>query len=206
MGQRSLFVARYEATTHAEGKATHSHRRIAKHLHWNWGPHMILRAAQVVRHLRAVDDSGITFAYYAHEQAAALTTTFLVNQTTGVAMGFDSRHDESRANLDDHDNNNGAFLVDIDHEGCWTIGFLVGPEDGGDLATVASIDDYHEASRTQLALAYARKEDGHVFADAVEAALEIVRDAERDGHAMTQATANAMRRGASTSARQGVLI
>ncbi|MGP9725403.1 hypothetical protein ACT3SZ_15440 [Corynebacterium sp. AOP40-9SA-29] len=190
MGQRSLLVIGYQTYTQIGvqgGEETDQHR-IARHLHWNWGPHMILRAAQVAE-LMNTTGADEYYKFHASDHALGAAVTFCVNQTTGVTQGLGRYDDESAHSIAEHDNNNGACLLDISPDGEWTLGFLIGAENGGDLATVATAQDYLNASIGSSPKNL--RAQGHAaFADKVEHALTVLSEFERGGHAMNQATAD----------------
>lgn len=186
MGQRSLLVIRY--ATENNGQTTY--HRIARHLHWNWGQFMIHRAAQVA----ALMNVAATDRYYHHDargHAQGAAVTFCVNQVTGNVQGLNANDDESRYSIADHDNNNGVFLLDIDTHGQWSFGFLVGRENGGDLATIATAAEYLNASGDSVDNIRRNVDDER--ADQLAFALAKLMEFERSGHAMNQATADLLK-------------
>lgn len=189
MGQRSLLVIRY-ATENRSGGNTVNHR-IARHFQWNWGHFMILRAAQTARLMDTMQSK--YYSFNGADNALGAAATFCVNQTTGDVQGLGAWADESAQSIEDHDNNNGAFLLDIDVDGSWTFGFLIGHEDDGDLKTVTTASEYLRASRSVLDI---NADENDIAEDDVEqmrvlkSALAALIEFEGDGHAMTQQTAD----------------
>lgn len=195
MGQRSQLVIRYIATTgYGETQQHQTHRR-ATHFQWNWGPYMILRAAQAVNFAR-------TFAwnrhYYleAHNNVNGLHATFSVNQTTGDVQGLHPDYDVSEESIDEFDNDNGCFLMDVAADGEFTFGFLT----ARDLHTVVTAEDYFTDGGRNLE----DYSDDPAFHQAVRDALDTLTAAEGEGLGMDQATVDALRpasRNARTLAR-----
>ena len=170
MGQRSQIIVRYN-----DGKGTSG--RVASHLQWNYGEYMAQRASQVVAFLnRAFGDK------YGHsrikELAAGSLMRFYIDDLTADAQGFARYNDVSKYVAKDMENNNGWFLLDVTTEE-WSCGFIIGNEDGGDCETVVGIEDYLKASL--------RCHNLHdVVQDEVVPALDILIDAEKNGHLMSQ--------------------
>jgi hypothetical protein len=186
MGQRSLLVIRY--ATECNGQTTY--HRIARHLHWNWGQFMIHRAAQVAD-LMSITDADNYYWHDAERHAKGAAIVFCVNRTTGNVQGINASDDESGYSIEQHDNNNGAFLLDIDTHGQWSFGFLIGRENRGDLATIATAAEYLNASGDSVD--NVRRNAGDERADVLALALAQLQEFERGGHAMNQATADLLK-------------
>lgn len=205
MGQRSLLVIGYQTYSHngfKEADETTRHR-IARHFQWNWGAFMIRRATQVASLMNATG----TDKYYrmdAKNHALGAAVTFCVNQETGNVQGLSSVEDEAMHRIADHDNNNGAFLLDIDADGGWTFGFLIGPENGGDLKTIATTAEYLNASGDSVA--HFRAHECHERADSLAHSLAVLQEFERGGHAMNQATADRLAQPISSRKKAEALI
>lgn len=174
MGRRSQIIVRYN-----DGKGTSG--RVASHLQWNYGEYMAQRASQVITFLnRAFGDK------YGHsrieELAAGSLMRFYIDDLTADAQGFEQYNDVSKHVAKDMDNNNGWFLLDVTTEE-WAFGFIIGHEDGGDCETVVGSEGYLKASL--------RSHDLHnVIHDEFIPALNILVDAEKEGHLMSQEVAH----------------
>lgn len=210
MGQRSLLVIGYQTYNQIGGHAGHrsngetTPHRIARHFQWNWGPHMILRAAQTAELLNTIGADKY-YKFDADDHALGAAVTFCVNRTTGNTQGLGRYDDESAHSIDQHDNNNGACLVDIGPDGEWTIGFLIGRENGGNLSTVVTAQDYLNAS-VGSSPKFLRTQGHEEFADKVEDALNVLAEFERGGHAMNQATADRLAKPVDRDATATALI
>lgn len=185
MGQRTqLFVT--AETDPAEFGGARRHR-IGRHHHWRYGPDMVICAAQVVEHLEAVTAG----RYYrpTAEEAEGVAAIYGVNRATAEASGLSIYDDVSTATAAECDNNNGDFLVSLTPEG-YTIGFLIGPSEGGDLATVTGVDGLMEAFGTCWSpMPYDMDRQDQEWAVTVSKAAETLRAAEAAGHLMDQDTA-----------------
>ena len=174
MGQRSQIIVRYNDGNGNSG-------RVASHLPWNYGEYMTQRASQVITFLhRAFGD------HYGHshieELAAGSLMRFYIDDLTSNVQGFAPYDDVSHHGAKDMDNNNGWFLLDVTTEE-WSFGFIIGNEDGGDCETVVGIEDYLKANL--------RCRNLHdVVHDEVIPALDILIDAEKNGHLMSQNVAH----------------
>lgn len=179
MGQRSHLVLGYQTGSRHQGDIENN--RISRYFSWNWGHFMIQRAAQAAR-FAAVGEGDKYYDYKATSSALGLTAMFCVNQVTGDVQGMGKHDDESAYAIADTDNNNGAFLMDVDLDGNWTFGFLVGSEDGGDLKTVVSAADYI----ANFSVDHLDEEERELH----DKALAELTEYEANGHAMTQETAD----------------
>ena len=203
MGQRSLLVIGYKTYEGRKDPENVTNHRIARHFQWNYGHFMILRAAQVAE-LMATTQADRYYWMDAPSHATGATVTFCVNRTTGNVQGFHRMADESAQPIANHDNNNGAFLLDIGPEGEWSFGFLIGHEDGGDLETIATASEYLIAARDTPE--WLRSQGENDRADAVERALTTLQEFERGGHAMNQATADRLALPVASDGKQSALI
>ena len=183
MGQRSQIIIRHTRTNSFSGETTVT--RIARHLQWNWGIHMIQRAAQVVQQMQTQDRTGAA-RHYEAGQLQGILATFCVNRVTGTAMGLHETDDASEYDVSGFDNNNGLFLLDIDGSGNWSFALVVGTEDGGDCRTVTTAYDYFEHSRTNLNELLREEPD---YLAELAHSMRTLTEAEQDHH-MTQETAN----------------
>lgn len=183
MGQRSQIIIRRARTFSADGQTRYA--RIARHLHWNWGIHMIQRAAQVVQLMQTQDGTGIN-SLHKPGMLQGILATFCVNRVTGTAMGLHEDEDVAAYDVSGFDNNNGLFLLDIDADGNWSFALVVGTEDGGDCRTVTTAYDYFEHSRTNLNELLREAPD---YLAELAHSMRILTEAEQDHH-MTQETAN----------------
>lgn len=185
MGQRTqLFVT--AETDPAEFGGARRHR-IGRHHHWRYGPNMVICAAQVVEHLEAVTAG----RYYrpTAEEAEGVAAIYGVNRATAEASGLSLYDDVSTATAAECDNNNGDFLVNLTPEG-YSIGFLIGSGNGGDLATVTGVDGLMAAFGTCWSpMPYDMEREDREWAVTVSKAVETLRAAEAAGHLMDQATA-----------------
>lgn len=192
MGQRSQLVIRYQVTD-PDNPGEIITRRIARYFHWNYGHFMAQRAAQAVKLLNVWDsqygERREHFRYYAEQSIQGLAATFSVNQLSGDVQGLDKHDDMSRFDIAHMDNNNGVFLVDVDIEGNWTSGFLIGTEDDGDMATVSTAREYLVASGF---LGEGQKYLTATDNEAMFLNLDILTTAEKAGHLMDQETADAL--------------
>lgn len=182
MGQRSQMFVQVQPSKHASSQ---SPRRAGRHYQWVWGPHMIVRAAQVVRLLEGATASKALRYWSCDEAIFGILSTYSVNQLTGSVQGLHPYDDVSAMRLDECDNNNGAFLVHVDpkNEG-YSFAFLVGPEDGGDLTTVTGVEGLMAAFT-----GYPWLKD-RAECEELEDAYQTLRATEDDGHLMDQATAD----------------
>lgn len=203
MGQRSLLVIGYQTYDGRKDPDLISHHRIARHFQWNWGQFMILRAAQVAE-LMSTTDHDRHYWMDADNHAAGAAVTFCVDRTTGNAQGFHRMDDESANSIAEHDNNNGAFLLDIGPDGEWSFGFLIGHEDDGDLKSIATASEYLEAAWETPA--WLRVRDQEERADEVEHALTTLQEFERDGHAMNQANADRLAQPINTGGKRTAVL
>ncbi len=186
MGQCSqLFVTAETAATEFGGARRH---RIGRHHQWRWGPHMLICAAQVVDYL----NTAVADEYYrpTSEVAEGVAAIYGVHRVTGEVSGLSLYDDVSTASADECDNNNGAFLVNLTPEG-YTIGFLVGEENDGDLTTITDVDGLMAAfgidwSRVSQGLTH----DAREWAQTVAAAVATLRLADAMGFGMSQDTAD----------------
>lgn len=185
MGQRTqLFVTAETDPTEFGGARRH---RIGRHHQWRYGPNMVICAAQVVEHLEAV-----TAGHYyrpTSEEAEGVAAIYGVNRATAEASGLSLYDDVSTATAGECDNNNGDFLVNLTPEG-YTIGFLIGSENGGDLATVTGVDGLMAAfGACWSPMPYDVEREDREWAVTVSKAVETLRAAEAAGHLMGQDTA-----------------
>lgn len=94
MGQRSQMFVQVQPSKHASSQ---SPRREGRHYHWVWGPHMIIRAAQVVRLLETATETKAIRYWSAAEATAGIIATYSVNQATGEVQGLSPYDDVSGA-------------------------------------------------------------------------------------------------------------
>lgn len=175
MGQRSHLVLGYQTGSRHQGDIENN--RISRYFSWNWGHFMIQRAAQAVR-FAAVGEGDDHYPYHAGTAALGLTAMFCVNQVTGDVQGMGKHDDESSYAIADTDNNDGAFLMDVDLDGNWTFGFLA----GGRLDTVISAAEY----MADYSVDHLDEEERELH----DKALAELTEYESNGHAMTQETAD----------------
>ena len=134
MGQSTqLFVTAETDPTAFGGARRH---RIGRHHHWRYGPNMVICAAQVVEHLNTVGTG--TRYLSTSETAEGVAAIYGVNRATGETSGLSIYDDVSTATAAECANNNGAFLVNLTPDG-YSIGFLIGSEQDGDLTTVTGV-------------------------------------------------------------------
>lgn len=185
MGQRTqLFVTAETDPTAFGGARRH---RIGRHHHWRYGPDMVICAAQVVEHLNTVGTG--TRYLSTSETAEGVAAIYGVNRTTGETSGLSIYDDVSTATAAECDNNNGAFLVNLTPDG-YSIGFLIGSEQDGDLATVTDVDGLMEAfGACWSPMPYDMERQEREWAVTVSQAVETLRAAETAGHLMDQDTA-----------------
>lgn len=182
MGQRSQMFVQVQPSQHASSQ---SPRREGRHYQWVWGPHMIVRAAQVVRLLETATETKAIRYWSAAEATAGIIATYSVNQATGEVQGLSPYDDVSGARLEECDNNNGALLVHVDPAGeSYSFAFLIGSENDGDLATVTGVEGLM-AAFTGYPWHKERTES-----EALEDAYQTLLEAEDRGHLMDQATAD----------------
>lgn len=185
MGQRTqLFITAETDPTAFGGARRH---RIGRHHHWRYGSDMVICAAQVIEHLNT---AGTGTRYQATAEAAeGVAAIYGVNRTTAETSGLSIYDDVSTATVAECDNNNGAFLVNITPEG-YTIGFLIGSEQDGDLTTVTGVDGLMEAfGACWSPMPYDMDRQDREWAVTVFKAVETLRAAEATGHQMDQDTA-----------------
>lgn len=148
---------------------------------------MVICAAQVVEHLNTVGTG--TRYLSTSETAEGVAAIYGVNRTTGETSGLSIYDDVSTATAAECDNNNGAFLVNLTPDG-YSIGFLIGSEQDGDLATVTGVDGLMEAfGACWSPMPYDMERQEREWAVTVSQAVETLRAAETAGHLMDQDTA-----------------
>ncbi len=157
---------------------------------------MVICAAQVVEHLNTVGTG--TRYLSTSETAEGVAAIYGVNRATGETSGLSIYDDVSTATAAECDNNNGAFLVNLTPDG-YSIGFLIGSEQDGDLATVTDVDGLMAAfGACWSPMPYDVERQEREWAVTVSQAVETLRAAETAGHLMDQDTAT---RVASATAR-----
>ena len=155
---------------------------------------MLLRAAQIIPMCDLHENMPAEDFHQLDDVIDMLRPLFCLNRTTGEVQGMQEHDDHSdwynSRGIKGLDNNNGACLLDIDADGNYSIGFLVGRENGGDLRTVHRIKDFFDTVRLGVHTAGYDPD----YLAALDEAEKIITDAEDRGHAMTQKTATAMTR------------
>ena len=172
--------------------------RRAMHCQSRWGVHLIVCAAQAVRLARKQID--YSYMYIKPEDTlAAQCAIYAVNQVSGEIQGLDSvemqTEELNEKGAKAFDNNNGMFLIQLhasapDEEdnrvNSFAFGFTIGRENGGDNATVVTADEYLE----QFGETVRAWRDDDEAREALDAALETLREAEADGFLMSQEEAD----------------
>ena len=198
MGQRTqIFVTAETAATEYRPATRH---RVGRHHQWRYGPHMVICAAQVIEHLNALTAG--TYYRPSGLEAEGVAAVYGVNRATAEVSGLTLDGDESATDATNCDNNNGTFLVNLTETG-YTVGFLIGEEDGGDLETVTGVDGLIAAFNApewadRAAGVDLTTEEDERWADTLAEAVATLRAAEEAGHLMDQETAT---RVASATAR-----
>ena len=186
MGQRSQMFAQIDQRPSSGDRGS---VRAGRHYQWVWGPHMIIRAAQVVRLFQAAEEAKTSRYWTASEAAAGIVATYGVNQATGEVQGLNDYDDVSDVPLHQCDNNNGAVLFHVDSERAWSFAFLIGPEQGESLKSVAEVRDL-------LAAFYGHPWQQHrAECPALEDAIQTLITAGQAGHLMSQEMADTIARG-----------
>lgn len=198
MGQRSKMIVGYTNAEPVREFSGPTRDRRAMHCQWRWGVHLIVCAAQAVRLARKqVEDQ---FLHMKPKDAlAAQCATYAVNQVSGSIQGLDNVEGVTerlnKSGIEKFENNDGMFLIQLhasapDEEGnrdnSFTFGFTIGCEDGGDNATVVTADEYLEQFGKTVR-AWRDLDEGR---EALDAALETLREAEADGFLMSQEEAD----------------
>ena len=194
MGQRSQMIVGY---TNAEPQRKNygpTRDRRAMHCQWRWGVHLIVCAAQAVRLARKQVES--PFLYMKPEDTlAAQCAIYAVNQVSGEIQGLDSvggqTEELNEKGAEAFDNDNGMFLIQLhanapDEEGNRDNSFTFGFTNRGDNATVVTADEYLEQFG-ETVRAWRDLDEGR---EALDAALETLREAEADGFLMSQEEAD----------------
>ena len=161
MGQRSQVIIGYKSTEYDRSnyKSVMKQCRFARHLQWNYGAFMVLRASQAVSFLNTAQENGLNeHNWDILQRAQGALATFCVNRVTGNVQGLDESSDESNSKASQWDNNNGLFIADLDPEKGYTFGFCTGREEARTvngrnikpLETIVSAREYLEASEWEL--------------------------------------------------------
>ena len=119
--------------------------RIMRNLQWNFGAAMIRRAHHAVTQWERIRSNITRPQTMSDGDVAALLAMFCFDPANGDVQGLSSLDEQSDYRLDAVWNNNGAFLIHIDADLQLTFAFVIGPEDGGDLRTVATAREYMDA-------------------------------------------------------------
>lgn len=161
MGQRSQVIIGYKSTEYDRSnyKSVMKDCRFARHLQWNYGAFMVLRASQTIEFLNTANANGdLARGYRTKELAQGALAMFCVNRTTGNVQGLDDSSDVSDSKASQWDNNNGLFIADLDPEKGYTFGFCTGREEARTvngrkikpMETIVSAREYLEASEWEL--------------------------------------------------------
>lgn len=161
MGQRSQVIIGYKSTEYDRSnyKSVMKDCRFARHLQWNYGAFMVLRASQTIEFLNVAHANGdLTRGYHTKELAQGTLAMFCVNRVTGNVQGLDDSSDVSDSKASQWDNNNGLLIADLDPEKGYTFGFCTGREEARTvsgrkikpLETIVSAREYLEASEWEL--------------------------------------------------------
>ena len=177
MGQRSQMFAQIDQRPSSGERGP---VRVGRHYQWVWGPHMIIRAAQVVRFLQAAEESGTARYWMASEPAAGIVATYGVNQYTGEVQGLSDYDDVSDLALDECDNNNGAVLFPVNAERAWSFAFLLGAEQGEMMERIAGV--------RELMAGFSRYpwQSDRAESAMLEDSIQTLIAAEESGHLMSQ--------------------
>lgn len=181
MGQRSQMFAQIDQSLRSGERGP---VRAGRHYQWVWGPHMIIRTAQVVRFLEAAEESKTSRYWMASEAAAGIVATYGVNQLTGEVQGLSEYDDVSELALDECDNNNGAVLFHIDAQRAWSFTFLLGVEQGEMMERIAGVEHLMAGFS-----GYPWQQE-RAQCPALEDAIQTLINAEESGHLMSQEMAD----------------
>ena len=198
MGQRSQMIVGFTNSESLRNNEGPTCNRRAMYFQWRWGVHLVVCAAQAVRLARKqVEDQ---FLYMKPEDVmAAQCATYAVNQVSGQIQGWQNIEEETEwlneSGSGVFDNNNGMFLIQLhasapgeggNRDNSFTFGFTIGSSEGGDNATVVTADEYLEQFG-ETVRAWRELDEGR---EALDAALETLREAEADGFLMSQEEAD----------------
>lgn len=175
MGQRSQLVIGYKHRDcdNESWKPVPVQKRYARHLQWNWGEHMVMRAAQVIEYLTISAERGPLVGQW--ENAMGALGSFCVNRTTGVTQGLHPTDDVSEWPASGWDNNNGAFIIEMGDHGDYKFGFLTGREEADTVngRAIRPLDTVLTAREYLVASGYDFTVEGE-WADKVLAALDTI--------------------------------
>lgn len=161
MGQRSQVIIGYKTTEYDRSNHMPVAKdcRFARHLQWNYGAFMVIRAGQTIEFLNTVNANGdLSRDYQAKEYAQGALSMFCVNRITGNVQGLDESSDVSNCKASEWDNNNGLFITDLDPKNGYTFGFCTGYEEAAmvngrkikPMETIVSAREYLDASAWYL--------------------------------------------------------
>lgn len=161
--------------------------RAGRYSQWRSGANMAVCAAQVINHLNTV----LTQPYYrpSADVVAGVAAIYAVNRITGEASGLGREDNVSACDLAECGNNCGCFLVHLTPEG-YRFGLLIGPENGGDLATVTGVDGLMDAYGADWGqVPEDTPKENRAAAETLAAAVTTLRIGEAMGFLMDQDTA-----------------
>ena len=166
---------------------------IIRTLRWNWRHFALQRAAQLADYLHACT---LQPRFNTEEAALGATLTYCINQTTGVVQGLNATDDVSTLQYPYAENDQGAFIVDIQRDMTFTFGFLIQNRSAKQpkvrhLGLNPHLHTAQEFANTYNVLKEIDSDDERNF-EATIRALETLTQYEKDGHAMKQATCNSI--------------